>query len=244
MTSDETSSSSGPWPIFRVSRFLTDAAHVPPSLFPANVVVEQMDPALASTAELHPAESSLVAHAVDIRQREFAAGRLCARRALGRLGVPVAPLLAQADRRPAWPSGIVGSISHTLGVCAVAVARTDEVAGIGFDVEPASALPLDVWKTVLTDAEREQLRDYDKPDRSIRARLVFSAKEAFYKCYRSAGGDWLDFHDLEMRQTPASDDMELRSRKPLWERAPLVEGRYALTPQFIFTAFTARALRI
>jgi len=222
----------------RVSYSETDPARIPPLLFPAEIVLEQLDPALASVAELDRAELSLVAHALDIRQREFAAGRVCARRALLRLGAPATALLAEPDRSPAWPPGIAGSISHSGAACGAAVARRDTVAGIGFDVEPATALPPDVWDTVLTDAERRRLGDFPEPDRSILARLVFSAKEAFYKCYRSAGGGWLDFHDLDVRLTPASDVMEVTARKRLWEGAPRVDGRYALTSQFIFTAFT------
>jgi 4'-phosphopantetheinyl transferase EntD len=241
MIDNDARRSAGPWFLRAVQDAPTDLARIPPTLFPAEIVLEQMNPAVASVREIHPAESALVAHAVDARQREFAAGRLCARRALERLGIRAGPLLAEADRRPAWPAGIAGSISHTDGVCGVAVARRGAVTGVGFDVEPATTLPADVWEAVLTEAERRQLRDFPEPDQSIRARLLFSAKEAFYKCYCSAGGGWLDFHDLEIRLTPGSEVLEVSARKALWERAPNVEGRYALTSRFIFTAFTMTA---
>ena len=238
MIDNDARRSTGPWFVRAIQGLPTDLARIPPALFPAEIVLEQMNPTVASVTEIHPAESALVAHAVDVRQREFAAGRLCARRALERLGIRAGPLLAEADRRPAWPADIAGSISHTDGVCGVAVARRGMVIGIGFDAEPATAFPSDAWDTALTDAERRQLRDFPEPDRGIRARLLFSAKEAFYKCYCSAGGGWLDFHDLEIRLTPTSDVLEVNARKPLWERARTVSGRYALTSRFIFTAFT------
>jgi 4'-phosphopantetheinyl transferase EntD len=84
------------------------------------------------------------------------------------------------------------------------------------------------------------LSEFPESERGVRARLIFSAKESFYKCHRSGGGGWLDFSDVELRLTPGSEDAELRVEKRLWMSGSKVEGRYAITPRFIFTAFTAR----
>ena len=95
-----------------------DAVH---SLFPPGVAVavrrEPGDP-----ADLLPGEAVYVAKAVPKRINEFAAGRACARRALATFGMPGAVLLAAPDRQPLWPTGFVGSITHTAGFCAAAVA--------------------------------------------------------------------------------------------------------------------------
>ena len=211
----------------------------PKNLLGAGVELESIDPSHVSIDDIDPRERALVANAVATRRREFAAGRLCARRALRRLGIPDAPLLAGPDRVPRWPDGIVGSISHVADMCAAVVARASDAAGIGLDIEHALDLPADAWKVVLTEHERLALSAYAERERGLRARLGFSAKEAFYKCYRSAGGGWLDFSDVELRLTPDSDDIELRVSK-LDESALRFDGRYALTPRFIYTAFTAR----
>ena len=231
---------SGPWPFRRVRRSSPRDDQLPRDLFDNDIEVETVDPSHVSLNDIDPRERSLVANAVDSRQREFAAGRLCVRRALARLRVPDSPLLADADRLPRWPDEIAGSISHVSDMCGAVVARRPAVVGLGFDIESALDLPPDSWRIVLTDGEREMLNRFSRSERGLQARLLFSAKEAFYKCYRSAGGGWLDFNEVELRPTPSSDDMELRVEKPLAMSGLGVEGRYALTPRFIYTAFTAR----
>ena len=71
---------------------------------------------------LFPEEEALVAGAVTKRREEFAAGRNAARAALAGLGPPPCPLLRAGRRAPAWPQGIVGSITHCSGFCCAVVA--------------------------------------------------------------------------------------------------------------------------
>jgi 4'-phosphopantetheinyl transferase EntD len=240
MSSGETQRVSGPWPLRRVEGGVTNDERVSHTLFGRGVEFELVDPSAVSLADIDPLESRIVANAVASRQRQFAAGRLGARRLLARLGLSAAPLLADADRLPCWPEGIVGSISHVDELCGVVVARRADVAGVGFDIEHALDLPADAWRVVLTEGERAMLARVPEHERGVRARLIFSAKESFYKCYRSGGGGWLDFSEVELRPVPDTDDIEVRVRKHLWMSAANVEGRYAVTPRFIFTAFIAR----
>ena len=213
----------------------------PPGLFDGDVQFESVDPSTVSLLDIDPRERAFIAHALETRQREFTAGRICARRALSRLGAPPEPLLADADRMPLWPDGFVGTISHVHDFCGVAVARRSSVAGLGFDVEPALELPSDAWRVVLTEDERARLNALPQRERGVTARLVFSAKEAFYKCYRSAGGGWLDFDEVDLHLTPDSDAViELRGTKSPVVDGLCIEGRYAITRRFIFTAFIAR----
>ena len=83
-------------------------------LLPAGVVAAELrtpgDPSL-----LEPEEALAVANAVPKRVQEFAAGRLCARRALAEFGVVDFPVRAARDRQPIWPEFLVGSITHTRG---------------------------------------------------------------------------------------------------------------------------------
>jgi 4'-phosphopantetheinyl transferase EntD len=231
---------SGPWPLRRVANVADDDDSVPAGLFDDDVEFESIDPTGVSLNDIHPRERMLVATAVDSRQREFAAGRICARRALGRLGASDAPLLADSDRMPIWPDGFAGSISHVSNMCGAAVTRRPERAGVGFDIEYAEPLPTDAWRIVLTENERSTLSTLDEHERGIRARLIFSAKESFYKCYRGTGGGWLDFDEVELRLTARSDDIELVLHRQLGGNVLQVEGRYAITPRFIYTAFVAR----
>src|SRR5450631_1635810 len=94
-------------------------------LFPAGAIAAELgEPGRVEL--LLPEEAAGLGRAVPERQQEFAAGRLCARRALEELGFAGFALLAQADRQPLWPAQIVGSITHTNGLCAAVVGRRSQ----------------------------------------------------------------------------------------------------------------------
>lgn len=169
-----------------------------PKLFPRPVLSAQ-GPAVADALEsLHPAESALVAKAVDSRRNEFATGRRLAHRLLRELGVAEAPLLPDAQRAPRWPAGAVGSITHSHGWCAVAVAPAHEVAALGIDVDATLELPEKLWEQVLTDSERRALRASTPAAARASAMRIFSAKEALYKAQYPLTGSWLGFEEAEL----------------------------------------------
>jgi 4'-phosphopantetheinyl transferase EntD len=150
-------------------------------------------------APLLPAEAPMVARAVERRRREVAAGRACARRALGRLGAAVVALPPGPDRVPRWPDGVVGSITHTDGYCAAAVAWQRHLRSLGLDVErPIEASRADVIRLVTTPGEAEWLAALAAPSRALAAGLVFSAKEALYKCQYPLTREPLEFGDVEL----------------------------------------------
>src|SRR5690348_13963037 len=99
--------------------------------------------------EISAAEAADVARAVLGRRVAFATGRACARRALARLEVTAFDLRNGLDRAPRWPTGIVGSITHTGpapgGYCAVVVGRSRELAALGVDAEQWSRLTPALW---------------------------------------------------------------------------------------------------
>lgn len=136
---------------------------------------------------LWPEERAHVAGAVAERRAAFATARVCARRALARLGIAPLALVPHADRSPRWPPGIVGSISHGAGTCIVAVARSHELAGLGLDIEDDRPLAPAVIARVCTPAERAAL-----PGGDADAIAVFSAKEAFYKAQYPLTGAFLE----------------------------------------------------
>ena len=115
------------------------------------------------------------------RRAEYTAGRRCAREALSRLGVDGFPLLSDADRLPAWPPGVVGSISHGADYCVAAVAHAAEVAVLGVDVERGGPLGGRVAARVLADAERQRLAGLPPLPGGDWAKLAWSAKEAAFK---------------------------------------------------------------
>jgi 4'-phosphopantetheinyl transferase EntD len=148
------------------------------------------------TVSLFPEEEAMMARAVDKRRREFATGRDCARRALGRLGVTAGPLLAGDRGEPIWPGGVVGSITHCRGYRGCAVARATEMVALGIDAEPHKPLPDGLVEKVAGAEERSALEELGRTDPAIAwDRLLFSAKEAVYKAWYPLTESWLGFED-------------------------------------------------
>jgi 4'-phosphopantetheinyl transferase EntD len=166
-------------------------------LFPAGVVVADLhgrgDPSV-----LLPEEAAHVGRAVHKRIEEFAAGRACARRALAEFGVVGYALEVGSARQPCWPDGFVGSITHTAGYCAAAVAPDITVRGLGIDCENLGDVHAGLWPSICTDAEIDWIRSLPDADRGVAAAIIFSAKEAFYKCQYPTTREPLGFHDVRV----------------------------------------------
>ena len=171
------------------------ASPVIASLFPAAVAAAELrvpgDPCM-----LEREEAAAVARAVERRVREFAAGRLCARRALERFGVTRVVLRAARDRQPVWPAGFLGSITHTEGFCAAVAAERSALEGLGLDSEAAGAVKAQLWPSICVASELDWMSQWPAEARSRAATLVFAAKEAFYKAQYPRTGEFMSFSDL------------------------------------------------
>jgi 4'-phosphopantetheinyl transferase EntD len=164
-------------------------------LYPLRVAAAELrgegDPSL-----LDPEEAAFVANAAVERVREFAAGRLCARRALAEFGIANFALKVAPDRRPLWPDALVGSITHTAGLCAAVVAERTLLAAIGLDTEVSGAVKRELWPGICVAREIEWLDSVEPARQAAAATLIFSAKEAFYKCQYPLTAERLNFSDL------------------------------------------------
>lgn len=124
-----------------------------------------------------------VARAVAKRQAEYLAGRFCAREGLRRAtGQPVVPALGD-DRAPVWPTGCVGSITHTQGWAAAIIGQQQDYAGLGLDAEiimsEERALPL--CRQILTTSEQTRFRSELANQAGHFITLVFCLKETLFK---------------------------------------------------------------
>jgi 4'-phosphopantetheinyl transferase EntD len=148
--------------------------------------------------QLFPEELAYLARALPKRRFEFGTARVCARQALAGLGVAPAPLVPLKDRQPAWPAGVVGSISHTDDYCAVVVASSPPMRSLGLDVERIKPVEARVAEMILTPPEMAFVAAQPAARRDELVILYFSAKEAYYKCQYPLTGTFLDFHDVEL----------------------------------------------
>lgn len=160
----------------------------------AGIAIEQAN----TSAGIHSVELPAVKHAVPRRVLEFAAGRRAARRALGALGVPAAPLPRQAGGAPAWPEGITGSVSHGSGLSIAVVAQSAHAPSVGVDLERGQPLEAELWDEICTPGEAAAIHTLPKAKRGLEVLRIFSAKEAGYKCQFPLTGVMLDMREAEL----------------------------------------------
>lgn len=179
------------------------------------------DPAL-----LLDGERSLLERAAPQRAREIAGGRICARRALTCFGLGHVAIGATHDRRPQWPAQVTGSITHTQGFSAAAVGDRRRFRAIGIDAERAGAAAQEIWSQVFLPAEQDWLDGLPSPLQVTTATLMFSAKEAFYKCQYEITGQWLEFTDVAVELTDDNPDQCAAVQRPLRVSGDRVRSRH------------------
>ena len=201
------------------------------------VAVAVTDPRREYTGAF-PAEIDELPRAVDKRRREYIAGRVAAHRAMEKLGLSARPVLANRVRAPSWPRGLAGSLSHNDTTCVAAVARAAQVRSLGIDVEDDTPLAADLVATICTVEERAWLATQSDPARGRLAKLIFSAKEAVYKCQYPVSHRVLDFNavlvtpDVDTGQFEATF-LERAGPFPMHAR---LDGRFAVSGGLIHTA--------
>jgi enterobactin synthetase component D len=175
------------------------------------------------------------------REREFAAGRRCAARALRQAGSAKDAVRAGPDRKPIWPSGFVGSITHSATLAWAVATTATRLRSVGIDSEPifdASALR-DAARLALDEPEWQLARAGQEAER---ATLMFSAKESLFKCLNPCIGEFFQFTDVRFEsmvpKTDRQGTFELRLLRDLAEfsRGRRFAGQYAIARNHVHTA--------
>ena len=184
-------------------------------------------------SHLHEAELSVIARAVSKRRREFSMGRLLARELLAEWGIAGFTLLPDEDRCPIWPKGITGSVSHCETLCGVVVASSDSVRSVGLDVESDTALE---GKLVERICRPEELEGLAPQERASQAKILFSIKEAVYKCQFPLSRTFLGFHDVCVELEDDGFRARIREEKAAALASPEIRGRFARHAGHVFSA--------
>ena len=195
-------------------------------------------------AFLYPEERSAVARAIDKRKREFSTGRFCARRALEKLGLQPCCLPQRPDRSARWPEGIIGSLSHNRTWCGAVVARNDIMLGVGLDIETISRVSVNIQDKILTDNEIAWIAALSEDHRQRYRALIFSAKEAVYKCIYPAYRFRMGFHDAQVYPDRHTDTFVIEIVDEEFSRpfaGKLLSGRYLIYDDSIFSGITLPA---
>jgi 4'-phosphopantetheinyl transferase EntD len=142
------------------------------------------------------------------------------------------PIGRGTNGEPLFPSGVVGSIAHSAGLVAAAVAtRRSGVLAVGLDVHPATPLPGDVGDIV--GGGRELRGAPALAAQGMATSVLFSAKECVFKAWFPLTGSWLEYEDVTVR---LRDDGTFRVDDPatpgLWH------GRWQIADGMIRSAAT------
>jgi 4'-phosphopantetheinyl transferase EntD len=210
-----------------------------PDVRTGSLAIDAADP-----SALSPEEAAQAARFAPARRREFAAGRQCARTLLAELGAGEPPLLVDVHRAPGWPEGVVGSISHGAGLCVVAIARRGPVRGLGVDVESEEPLAAAVRRRVWSEPEARRFAGAPDDEAGRTAKLLFSAKEALFKCVHPLLQSPLGLRAVEIELDSAAGRFRARALPAAGERAAAlvdaVEGRYAFRDGRVLAGATLR----
>jgi 4'-phosphopantetheinyl transferase EntD len=177
-------------------------------------------------AALFPEEQALVARAVAKRQREFAVGRACARRALAALGFEPHAILAGETREPLWPAGVVGSITHDRSLGVAVAGRVERFRSFGIDVEPDEPLSSDVAARIWSAEEAAAAAASGVIQRESAAKLVFAIKEAVYKCQFPLSQRYLGFDGVKVTLGRETFEVVLLADTGPLERGLVFSGKW------------------
>ena len=113
------------------------------------------------------------------RKEEFILGRLCASEAYKMcLGEELLSLPRGDHREALWPSTVVGSLSHNEEMVGAAVAKCDQLLGVGIDFEVLGRTKLELSAQIRCEKDLKNHPDFS--DRELLT-IIFSAKESLYK---------------------------------------------------------------
>lgn len=144
--------------------------------------------------ELAEADRLRISNSVNERRQEFSTGRYFAKHALSLLGFSSSDPLGLDGRRPVWPKGVTGSISHSDTLAFVIVSNHPWLKGLGVDIEPATAPPPAINRLVFTRTELDRISDENR----LFATRLFSAKEAVFKAVNPIAKKMIEFQDVEL----------------------------------------------
>lgn len=146
------------------------------------------------SSALYEEEAEAINQAIAKRRDEFATGRWLARRTMAQLELPIGIIGRGEQRQPLWPSGSVGSITHTDDIAAVAVGTDTSCRSIGIDLEMWPRVTSELHSKLFT---RDELAALDGQPAAA-AGLLFSAKEAGYKATFPLAERFIGFQEAEI----------------------------------------------
>lgn len=131
------------------------------------------------------------------RKKEFILGRMCASLAYEKcMGSELLKLDSGLDRAPVWPDDVVGSIAHDKNYVGAAVARKNELIGIGMDFEEMGRTKIELSSHIRSS---EDIKSHPAFSDEELLTLIFSTKESLYKALYPNVQKFFGFEDAALR---------------------------------------------
>jgi len=178
-----------------------------PELSPVVQVIECGPAALCwipKEAPLSDAEATCclhrdeIARAEEIRAPQRKTEFLRSRWLFHQISGETSPLLRGSAGEPQWPMGLIGSISHKEGHVIAAISSTSHYRSIGVDMEGSKRVRPHLKGKICTDRDEDVLVRLAADDRyGVQGGLavIFSIKEALFKCLYPLGREMFWFED-------------------------------------------------
>ena len=138
-------------------------------------------------------------HSVFKRRADFLAGRYVAKKAIRELRHDVYDVHLGSDRAPIWPTGIIGSISHSNSIAISVVSLKEDNQYLGVDIESfiGEDIAFEIKNQIINKQEEITLNSSGLPF-CICLTLAFSAKESIYKAMYPKVKRYFDFSDVNI----------------------------------------------
>lgn len=168
------------------------------------------------------------------RQKEFLAGRWCARAALAKAGYSArAALRGDGEGLPQWPHDRIGSITHSKGLVAAVAGRAADYELLAIDLERTDRIGEAAARRVIHPLEVDFANG-----NQLHASILFSLKEAFFKAQYAKWRISGNFEDLALAVDADRGSASVRRISPhfaseLVARPQALCFRYALFDAYV-----------
>ena len=210
-------------------------------LFSSSVAIMETRDAKIDASFLSLAERTYLENVSQNRKREFIAGRFCAHEAMVLANVSPEHIQIGGKGEPIWPSNIVGSITHSHGYAAAAVARKSDIVSLGLDAEIDEPLSSRVLRRISNVQEQEWVENVGGTLVQNPGKVLFSAKEATYKAWYPITQEWLGFKEvlINFHDQGNTFTVDIQKNGPIRE----MHGKYTIRNDVIGTAIQVPSLK-
>ena len=210
-------------------------------LFSKSVAVTDTRDSTIDSSFLSLNERTYLKNVSQNRKNEYIAGRFCAHQSMALANIPPVHIPIGNKGEPIWPSGVVGSITHSRGYAAAAVAKQSDVHSLGLDAEIDEPLSSRVLRRISNENEQEWIKATASGLIQHPGKVLFSAKEATYKAWYPITQEWLGFKEVLINFHDQGNTFTVHIQKngPIRE----MHGKYTIRKDIIVTAIEVPSLK-